>query len=77
MDSRIAPIENPKRWLALLGFWFIKRDVGQVTTVAKVIYARFPRIMLLVKKSRDYRNHLCSLSGEFSQSPGKASWHRL
>ena len=50
MHPRIHPIDRPKSILARLGFWFIRRDVGKVTTVAKVIYARFPRIMLLVKR---------------------------
>jgi AhpD family alkylhydroperoxidase len=53
MHPRIHPIDRPKSILARLGFWFIRRDVGKVTTVAKVIYARFPRIMLLVKRMLD------------------------
>lgn len=50
MPSRIPPVDRPKGVIARLGFWFIKRDLGKVTTVAKVVYARFPRIMLLVRK---------------------------
>jgi len=50
MHPRIHPIDRPKSILARLGFWFIRKDVGKVTTVAKVIYARFPRIMLLVRR---------------------------
>lgn len=53
MQTRIYPIERPKSILVRLGFWFIQRDTGKVTTVAKVIYARFPRIMLLVKRMLD------------------------
>jgi len=53
MSSRIHPIDRPKSPLARLGFWFIRKEMGKVTTVAKVIYARFPQIMLLVKRMLD------------------------
>jgi len=53
MNPRIQPIEKPKGLLSWLGFLFIKKELGKVTTVAKVIYVRFPRIMMLVKKMFD------------------------
>ena len=53
MNNRIPTIERPRKLIAILGFWFIKKELGKVTTVAKVVYARFPKIMLLVKKMLD------------------------
>ncbi|MEQ8928044.1 MAG: hypothetical protein RLO81_19660 [Fulvivirga sp.] len=64
MEHRIKPIERPKKLLAKIGFWFIKRELGKVTSVAKVIYSRFPKVMLLVKKMLDIeKKH--SLSPQF------------
>lgn len=53
MEPRISTIEKPKGILSFLGFYSIKKQMGKVTTVAKVIYVRFPKIMMLVKKMLD------------------------
>jgi len=51
---RISPIETPAKWMAKIGFYVIRKQFGKVTTVAKVIYARFPAIMMIVKKIFDF-----------------------
>ena len=53
MNPRIHPIQKPTNILSWLGFQFIKKELGKITMVAKVIYVRFPKIMMLVKKMLD------------------------
>lgn len=53
MSARIKPIEKPRGLLTWIGFMIIKKKLKKVTTVAKVIYVRFPRIMMLVNKMLD------------------------
>lgn len=51
---RIPPVESPAKLMAKIGFHVISRQFGKVTTVAKVIYARYPAIMMIVKKIFDF-----------------------
>jgi hypothetical protein len=53
MKPRIEPIDKPKSITGKLIFFFLKREFGRVITPAKVIYARYPNIGLLVKKIYD------------------------
>lgn len=53
MIPRIKPIDNPKSLKGKLIYFFLKREYGKVITPAKVIYARYPQIALLVKKIYD------------------------
>ncbi len=53
MTYRIKPIEKPKSLLGKLIYFFLKREFGKVLTPAKIIYARYPQIGLLVKKIYD------------------------
>lgn len=58
MEPRITPIEKPKGLFRKLMFYFLKQEFGKVITPAKVIYARYPKIGLLVKKIYDVENSL-------------------
>ena len=58
MDLRIQPIEKPKGFLQRIMFFFIKKEFGKVIMPAKVIYARYPKIGMLVKKLYDVEKSL-------------------
>lgn len=53
MDLRIQPIEKPKGILRRIMFFYLKKEFGKVTTPAKVIYTRYPKIGMLIKKIFD------------------------
>ena len=53
MESRIKPIDKPKGIVQILAFRFFKKEFGKVITPAKVLYARYPSIMFMVKKLYD------------------------
>jgi len=55
---RIPPVESPAKLMAKIGFYVIRKQFGKVTTVAKVIYARFPAIMMIVKKIFDFEEKI-------------------
>jgi alkylhydroperoxidase family enzyme len=42
MTARLSPIENPKRPLMKLAYWFTKKMFGKVISPLKLIYARLP-----------------------------------
>lgn len=50
MKTRIAPIEKPKGIFRRLMYFLLKKEYGKVIMPAKVIYSRYPKIGLLVKK---------------------------
>lgn len=58
MDLRIQPIEKPKGILRRLMYYYLKKEFGKVTMPAKVIYARYPKIALLIKKVFDVEKSL-------------------
>ena len=45
---RLKPIENPKNLPVKFAFWWSKREFGKVIMPLKVIYARHPKLMLLL-----------------------------
>ncbi len=66
MDPRIEPIEKPKGLITKIAFKILKRDFGKVIMPAKVIYARYPKIMFAVKKMYDVENNLKKISESIS-----------
>lgn len=49
-EPRIAPIEKPRGLFRHIMYMLMKKEFGKVIMPAKVIYARYPKIGLLVKK---------------------------
>ncbi len=64
MHPRIEPIEKPKGLITKIAFSILKRDYGKVIMPAKVIYARYPKIMFAVKKMYDVENSLKKINDE-------------
>ena len=58
MEPRIKPIEEPKGIFKKLMFYFLKKEFGKVIMPAKVIYSRYPKIGLLVKKLYEVEDSL-------------------
>lgn len=50
---RLAPIEKPSNLKMRLAYWMIRRRVGKVMTPAKVIYARLPESLNMMKAMSD------------------------
>lgn len=50
MKPRISPIDKPKGIFKKIMFAVIKKQFGKVIMSARVIYARYPKIGMLVKK---------------------------
>lgn len=63
-EPRIEPIEKPNNLFAKIAFKILKKDFGKVIMPAKVIYARYPKIMFAIKKMYDVENNLKKISDE-------------
>ncbi len=46
---RLAPIEKPRGLLVRLAYWLSKRQYGKVLTPMKVVYARKPGLINIVR----------------------------
>jgi hypothetical protein len=55
---KIAPIEKPTGVVRRIMYALMKKEFGKVIMPAKVIYARYPKIGLLVKKLYDVEDSL-------------------
>ena len=55
---RIAPIEKPMGLFRRIMYALMKKQFGKVIMPAKVIYARYPKIGLLIKKLYDVEHTL-------------------
>ena len=53
VEPRIKPIEKPKGILNNFLYWYMKKEFGKVIMPAKVIYSRYPKIAMLIKKLYD------------------------
>lgn len=58
MNPRISPIDKPKGIFNKIMFALMKKQFGKVIMPAKVIYARYPKIGMLVKKLYDVEQSL-------------------
>ena len=64
MEPRIKPVEHPKGIFNRIMYASLTRQFGKVITPAKVIYARYPKIGLMVKKLHSVRDSLNKITSE-------------
>lgn len=58
MEPRIKPLDKPKSILGKIMFYFLRKEFGNVIMPARVIYSRYPKMGMLVKKLYDVENSL-------------------
>lgn len=64
MRPRINPINKPRSFFGRVMFYFLKKEFGTVIMPAKVIYSRYPKIGMVVKKLYDVEDSLKLISEE-------------
>ena len=62
MEPRIKPIEIPKGIFRRVMYFLLKKEFGKVIMPAKVIYSRYPKIALLVKKLYDVEDSFTKIN---------------
>lgn len=64
MEPRIKPLDKPKNIIGKLMLYFIRKEFGKQIMPARVIYSRYPKIGMLVKKIYDVENSLKLITEE-------------
>ena len=64
MEPRIKPLDKPKSIIGRIMLYFIRKEFGKQIMPARVIYSRYPKIGMLVKKIYDVENSLKLISEE-------------
>jgi alkylhydroperoxidase family enzyme len=64
VSVRILPIDKPKNIFVRIGFSLMKKQFGKVIMPARVVYARYPKLMFLTKKLMDIEQSMHEITDE-------------